>query len=274
MRKILLMFAVLAAMVFSGCSKDDTHINETPKYKIITVTEYEWKFGEKSEHGELYEKLVYDTIGNLLRKETYYYIAAIQQRLPQYYLYWYDLQNRLIKEEVGELWSKSYIYKYTYNEIDSIATKQIYNKDGKLTEEWEYTYDNQRRLKQAKCTHRTLSQLTYIYDYSYNGNTITEVWTSNGKLSSTTISEYDNHGNLIKQTRTDGATGKTDVHEYEYTYNSLGQIARKTSPDYYIKSYLTYRDYTYNEDGTIQSIHISYSWKADQSDLEYSYSYE
>lgn len=37
---------------------------------------------------------------------------------------------------------------------------------------------------------------------------------------------------------------------------------------------VTYNDYTYNSDGSIKSVHVSYSWKDDQSDLDYSYTIE
>lgn len=280
MKKIFFyLAAVLAVFTIQGCSSDDGDDaggSEAKKYLAeIVVKEHEWKFGEKSTSGEDYERFIYDTNGRLTRKETNYY-NAIVGRIPHQYTYIYDDKGHLIEKNDYMMSVLQDKYKYTYNSIDSVALMQDYNKDGKLSEEWEYSYDSQSRLIQAKETNG-ISTLRYVDDYTYSGNnvTVTRHRIDNGKLFGTTLYEYDSHHNLVKKTWTNGDTGKKDIEVLnEYEYNSKGQISKLTKHEYYNKDDLSYRDYTYNEDGTIKSIHLSYSWKNDQSDLDYTYTWK
>ena len=97
----------------------------------------------------------------------------------------------------------------------------------------------------------------------------------NGELFGTFIWEYDSHKNLLTETWINGETGKSTVQEdYSYEYNSKGQLTKRTSKGYYFKDELSYRDYYYNEDGTIERIHLSYSFKDDKSDLIYTYTWK
>lgn len=91
----------------------------------------------------------------------------------------------------------------------------------------------------------------------------------------TTLYVYDEHKNLTKEIWINGDTGKEDLSTFnEYTYNAQGKVQRKTIHQYLFPENVTYNDYTYNSDGSIKSVHVSYSWKDDQSDLDYSYTIE
>lgn len=276
MKQFLFIMALLSAVLCS-CSKDDSGEGEvaSKKNKVVTVTEYDWTYGEKSTYGELYEKFTYNESNLLTKKETHYYIAVVGSRIPDYYTYTYDDNKHLIQSTENGI--SSYVYKYTSNSIDSIATMDKYDNKGKLSESWAYTYDSSRRLLQAKQTYGSL--ICYVDDYTYNGNNVvvTRHRVDNGELFGTTYYEYDAHKNLLKKTWVNGETGKQSLEKHnEFTYNSNGSILKKTINEntYGNKSYIRYEDYTYNTDGSIKTIHKSYSYKSDESDLDYTYSYE
>lgn len=273
MKKVLLFLSV-CLIFLSGCSKDESGDSEknTPKNSVVTIMEYEWKFGEKSTYGDLYEKFVYNENNKLISKETYHKNAMVG-RIPHYYTYTYDDKGHLV--ESTERGLSSYVYKYTFNSIDSIETMQVYGKDGQLDEAWVYTYDEHKRLIQAKQTYDTL--IPYVDDYSYSGNEVKVVRhrVDTGELFGTTLYVYDEHKNLTKKIWTSGDTGKEDLSTFnEYIYNAQGKVQRKIIHEYLFPENVTYHDYSYNANGSINSIHISYSWKNDQSDLDYSYTVE
>ncbi len=265
---------LLSVITFSGCSNDDDPaVDNGVQNAQITITEYQWKFGEVSTIGDLYEQYTYDSKDNLIKKETNHYYNSTIGRIPNYYTFKYDEQNHLIERSDYSFYTLDNKYKYTFNSIDSIATMEEYTKEGTLSESWIYTYDSQRRLIQAKQTYDLI--IPYVDDYSYNGNDVTVVRhrVDTGELFGTTMFEYDDHRNLLKKTWTNGKTGKQDLEVYnEYSYNSQGKISKATIHGYYNKNDLTYKEYTYNSDGTIQRIHVSYSFKTDQSNLDYTYS--
>ena len=284
MKKFLFGVVVLVTMFnFVSCSSDDddyaTSDDSGKKYLAeITVKEHPWKFGERSSYGEDYESYRYDEKGNLIVKETNYYSSLLDGRNNYRYVYSYDEKNLLI--EMNEYWfySLNYKYKYQYNEFDSVAVMQKYYKDGKLYTEYTYEYDNSKRL--SKLTERdaqSSSSYGYVRKYSYSGNTVTEVTTmlKDGSPFGTMVWEYDSHNNLLKETWTNDETGKSSVQkDNSYEYNTKGQLTRWTSKNWIFTDELSYREYYYNEDGTIERIHLSYSFKDDKSDLIYTYTWK
>lgn len=281
MKKALLLVVGLATMFnFVSCSSDDDS-NEnsgsnSKKYLAeITVKEHQWKFGERSNYGEDYENYKYDTNGNLIEKETDYYNSTVSSRINYKYVYMYDERNRLIEQNEYRLYSLNYKYKYQYNEFDSVSVMLKYDEDGKLHTEYNYEYDNNKRL--SKLTEREVwlsSDYGYVRKYSYSGNTVTEVTTmlKDGAPFGTMIWEYDSHKNLLKETWTNDETGKSTVQkDNSYEYNSKGQLTRWISKNWIFTDKLSYRDYYYNENGSIDRIHLSYSFNDDESDLIYTY---
>ena len=57
MKKFIFFLSVCLGFL-SSCSKDDNVDSEKniSKNRVITITEYEWRFGEKSTYGDVYEK--------------------------------------------------------------------------------------------------------------------------------------------------------------------------------------------------------------------------
>lgn len=282
MKKCLFMMIGIAAMLcLASCSSDDDDNGNSggngKRYLAeITVKEHPWKFGERSSYGEDYENFKYDEKGNLIEKTTNYINNTIGTRIYQRYKYTYDDRNRLI---VMDQWGISFAEtKYKYNEFDSVSVKTTYNNEGRPITEYTYEYDRNKRLsKEIEHILYLGPDNGYIYEYSYSGNTVTMVTTDLkfGTLESTTVYEYDSHHNLLKSLTTSAVTGKTTVYDdNSYEYNTKGQLTRWASKNWVLKNDISYRNYYYNEDGTTERIHLSYSFKEDQSDLIYTYTWK
>lgn len=277
MKKILFLLPLLAALfVFSGCSDDDEPVenNADKVLSEIVVNEHEKKFGEISEYGELYEQYIYNPNGTLQEKTTNYYLAVWGDRVERNYRYEYDDKNRVVEMNEYELTLFKEKRKYEYNSIDSVSRMLVYNDDGNLNEEWTYEYDNQKRL--IRTVEKDAWDFGYISEYRYEGNNvyIEKTMLDNGSLFGNYVFEYDTHGNLLQETYISGDTGRESIEQkYEYKYDSSGRIQRKSQKSYVLDDW-TYYDYFYNEDGTINKISVSYSYKDDESELRYNYIYK
>ncbi len=279
MKKVLFFVVGLTTMLnlVSCSSKDDDNGSSGgngKKYLAeITVKEYPWKFGERSSNGEDYEKYEYDEKGNLLEKVTNYYSTSTKTRIMSRYLYTYDDKNRLIEMDV---WAGAYgKYKYQYNEFDSLSVAYHYDQDGKVLSEYTYEYDSNKRLaRKTEYVPYMGTDYGYVSVYSYDDNIVKEVTTTlKGLRFSSMVWEYDSHKYLIKETYTDDWTGLVTM-DNAYEYNAKGQLIRKKSREYSIGDDFSYHDYFYNEDRTIDRIHLSYSFKDDKSDLVYTYTWK
>lgn len=273
MKRILIMLPVMAILFFlTSCSEDEDFKTEEVEYlSEIIINEHEKKFGEISEYGELYEKYIYNQDGTLQEKTTNHYLAGLGCRLERNYKYKYDEKKRVIEKNEYELTLFKKKYKYEYNSIDSVSRMFVYNDDGDLDEEWTYEYNNQKKL--IRTTEKDAWDFGYVSEYRYEGNNIYIEKTNikDGSLFGNFIFEYDSHGNLLQEIFISGNTGKESIEQkYEYMYDTLGRIQRKSEKDYY-SDYWTYYDYYYNEDGTINKISVSYSYKDDESELRYNY---
>lgn len=277
MKKVLFLLPLLAALfVFSGCSDDDEPVenNADKVLSEIVVNEHEKKFGEISEYGELYEQYIYNPNGTLQEKTTNYYLAVWGDRVERNYRYEYDDKNRVVEMNEYELTLFKEKRKYEYNSIDSVSRMLVYNDDGNLNEEWTYEYDNQKRL--IRTVEKDAWDFGYISEYRNEGNNvyIEKTMLDNGSLFGNYVFEYDTHGNLLQETYISGDTGRESIEQkYEYKYDSSGRIQRKSQKSYVLDDW-TYYDYFYNEDGTINKISVSYSYKDDESELRYNYIYK
>lgn len=273
MKRILIMLPVMAILFFlTSCSEDEDFKTEEVEYlSEIIINEHEKQFGEISEYGELYERYIYNQDGTLQEKTTNHYLAGLGCRLERNYKYKYDEKKRVIEKNEYELTLFKKKYKYEYNSIDSVSRMFVYNDDGDLDEEWTYEYNNQKKL--IRTTEKDAWDFGYVSEYRYEGNNIYIEKTNikDGSLFGNFIFEYDSHGNLLQEIFISGNTGKESIEQkYEYMYDTLGRIQRKSEKDYY-SDYWTYYDYYYNEDGTINKISVSYSYKDDESELRYNY---
>lgn len=66
---------------------------------------------------------------------------------------------------------------------------------------------------------------------------------------------------------------KTKQKGIVYEYNANGKITKETSFTMFPDN-LTYRSYIYNNEGKIEKVHVSYSYKTEESDLIYEYKYK
>lgn len=291
MKKLIVMLAaMLPLFVFSGCSDnedkvidgevvdDGTGENDGKILSEIIVNEHEKDFGEISDKGELYEQYIYNQDGTLAEKTTNYYVSVYGDRVENRYEYSYDGEKKMVEQNEYQLGVLEHKYRYEYNDIDSISKMTVYDGSGDLVEEWTYEYDSQRRLiKSIEKDVWMSSDFGYVSEYTYDGNNmyVTTKQISDGSLFGRYEYEYDSKRNLLQKIYISGDTGRESVEEkHEYEYDSVGRIKRKSSKEYYSSDDWTYYDYTYNEDGTINNIHISYSYKDDESELRYNYYWE
>lgn len=281
MKKVLFMLPILVALFFVGCSSDsDVEPGGNNGNRIlseIVINEHEKKFGEISEYGELYEQYIYNIDGTLQEKTTNYYNALLDGRIDRNYKYEYDDKKRVVEMNEYKFTLLDKKRKYEYNSIDSVSRMLVYDDDGDLDEEWTYEYDSQKRLiKTVEKDIWVSNDFGYISEYRYEGNNvyIEKTMLDDGSLFGNYVFEYDTHGNLLQETYISGDTGRESIEQkYEYKYDSSGRIQRKSQKSYVLDDW-TYYDYFYNEDGTINKISVSYSYKDDESELRYNYIYK
>ena len=274
-----LVIIILLPCFISSCSGDsddnDVPTQEQTKLVKIEIYEHEKKFGQISEYGQEYEVYDYNSQGLLVHKSTCQYFNSTIGRIKTDYYYEYDSKGRMtVQKEKG---ITSYTYHYTYNEMDSVSTIIQYDKDGAELEVDKYEYADDRKLKRVTRRIAYLSNnFGYVDDYSYYGNTVKYVTTmlEDGTLFGTIIREFDNYNNLLKETYID-KNGKSYIQKlFSYEYNALGQITKRTSNDNMYSDDKTYEVYSYNLDGTINTIQISHSNRNDESELRYKYTYK
>lgn len=114
----------------------------------------------------------------------------------------------------------------------------VYDEDGDLNEDWTFEYDNQRRLIKTIEKDIWLSNdFGYISEYTYENNKVYVVKHSikDGTLFGRYIYEYDSKGNLLQETYISGDTDKESIEQkFEYKYDSLGRIQRKSKKHIYL----------------------------------------
>lgn len=281
---VIVLFVLF--LTVQGCSKGDddnnTSSNQSSYLESITVTEYGWEFGEVSKNGELYEKYVYNAQGKLTKFTSNYYSSYWKGRIEDEDIYDYNENGQLCqKTRYLNFGITKIIYRCQCNEFDSIAKIEQYDKDGKLDKTFLYEYDSNKRL--VKLTELqpplvTSSIWSYVSEYTYTPNSKMEVKSSfidevEQEKKDTTVWEYDAHNNLLEKYEI--VKGNEIIIENNtYEYDNSGRITRKTVRDRYLDNNFTYYDYFYNEDGTIDKIHVSYSFQSDQSDLVYTYTWK
>ena len=277
MKKQLLL-AMLSMLIFIACSKDDDANNDEDKKYLseIRVTEHKVQFGSPSQSGELYESYKYNNKGKLVQKTTNYYHGGLDGRILNEYKYSYDERGKLIEYAEYQFTLLESKQIYSYNSIDSISEMKKYNEDGDLIEVWSYEYNADNKLN--KIIEKDVwvsSNYGYEHYYIYEANKIkkTSYSLQDGNLFGTMIYEFDNEGNLTRETWINGEDNRSTIQKnIEYEYNSKGQITKKSSSGI-LRDDITYLEYTYNDDGSISKINKSYSYKTEESVLIYEYIY-
>lgn len=276
MKKILFILAILPMFLFVSCSSDEEGEAREKYLSEIIVKEHKYSFGSADTYGELYENYTYDSEGNLIKKKTNHYNSTVNSRVSREYTYKYDEKKRLVEKCDYMHFALQKKYTYAYNNIDSISEMKVYDDDGDLDETWTYEYDDLKRLSKATVSRKWVGRISgYIHNYSYSEYKVTDTTydLEDGTLFGITVDEYDSHGNLMSNKWTNGDTGR-EVQQVgiSYEYNPDGKISKQTSWSM-LPEYLTYKDYSYDKDGKLQKIHVSYSYKTEESDLIYEYIY-
>lgn len=275
MKQVFILLCVI--FIFFSCSSNgDEEIVGTKYLQEILIKEHTYKFGEPSKVGDTYEVFKYSPTGKLIKKTTNYYKAIAQSRIEYNTDYIYDEKGRLVDEKEFFYTVLDYRYMYSYNSIDSISEKKKYNKDGRLYETWTYEYEGDKLSEATKIINYMSSLYGYTYKYSYEGNKIIETAYKipEGSLWGVTVDEYDSKGNFLRNTWTNAETGKTvEQRGASYEYDSKGRVLKMLSWGN-TSTEITYKDFFYSEEGVLQKVHLSYSYKQDESDLIYHYTHK
>lgn len=141
------------------------------------------------------------------------------------YLYYYDENGRIIREEVGsnlDFWIYR-VTEYLYHGDENIAYRQDitrYDKDGNETgRQYELIKDNIHELYTIESDGTEWLETTHEWEYDDNGNVIKYTFTDydpEGNIirKEITVSEYDEDGNMIRDITYD--TDGNVLHEKNY----------------------------------------------------------
>ena len=88
------------------------------------------------------------------------------------------------------------------------------------------------------------------------------------------IHECDSHGNVVKHSFFNTEEGNAEIVEYINEYDSIGRLQKRIGPIYRGEKDVESVEYSYNEDGTIKTLHIIIPERKEDFDLEYTYTYK
>ena len=168
-------------------------------------------------------KSVYDGIGRLTGK--YRLNGSNWNELEKYK---YDADGRLIEKKYGQEGASFITEKYTYDEIDNLKTKEVYEGWRTLlyTEQYSYYWSSYKETGEVTVT-TTAADGTVtakkVTKYDKYGN-VTETEATSGDTTITTACEYDY---LDRKTKETDANGNSTAYEYD----CLGQLVKQTNPD-------------------------------------------
>ena len=272
-----LSFATLLLIVFVSCTKETDQESHEKYLAAITIYEHEYDFGKPTENGELYEEWRYNKNACLTSKTTNYYNSLVDGRINCKYEYIYDRDSYLIEENKYFMSSLDGRTFYTNDTEGKVIKKEVYDEDGDISEVWEYEYYADNRIKKEIEREPIFgNDFGYIHEYSYSGNNVTKVSYNldDKELFGTFFWEYDVHGNMLRETWTNGETGKSTVQfEGTYEYDADGQLIKSTTHGM-LEYNLSFKEYSYDEDGNITMVILSNSYNTKKSELRYKYIWE
>ncbi len=246
MKKLLLSISVLAIVLFSACSSDDSDSSNNVPYGSLSKIESYFP----SMQVQYNIDFIYDPIGRIQSLNSQTISSMGTSNNLEFFSYnsdgqiWkisksnfnieYTFLNGLI---VSSLSSPSmYTGLYFYNDSEQLERQEIYDENGDLDYMVEYLYDNEGNIIERYVTGTT--SYFHSYDYDTNSNPYYRIFQNQeiGKI------YYEiTPNNALTKTRTQN-TSSTN-YTYDYDYNSLNNPT--TSSEYQNGNLVGQTTYTY-----------------------------
>lgn len=186
-------------------------------------TEYTYDLGSNTTTVEQSERTAYTAdYDGLGRRQAVYYASGELQKE-----YYYDERGRLLAESTGQGSSASGTVYYTYDALDRVTEKAVYNTAGDRQYRESYVYDN-AYTSEMSMVQKTVPGSTgaaSIVTKSYTNKYGEAVKENVGGI--ITETEYDYVGNPIRVFYT--ASGGNTVNIGEYTYDFRGNMLSETN---------------------------------------------
>lgn len=264
-KDIALLLGLVLGLGFVSCSSNDDENTNGEKYIAeVAVTRYKWKSGIRSPQGTMYQLFKYNEKGQLISNEYLYEYSA---------LYVYDdkgMRIDLVDKTSGK-------YEYEYNSMDRVSVMRKYDREGKLFRTHNYEYDYNNKLIKDIEYNRTVSDnigIVRAYSYGENSDTVNATYLGNGRFYDKNIHECDSHGNVVKHSFFNTEEGNAEIVEFINEYDSIGRLQKRIGPIYRGEKDVESVEYSYNDDGTIKTLHIIIPEREEDFDLEYTYTYK
>ena len=165
---------------------------------------------------------------------------------PGEFVYTYDDERRLIKEEHSYGDGDAYSYEYTYDEDGNCIRSVFWYSDGGCTTD--YTYEDGILLRTVE-TYEDGEVYTSDLFYDEAGKLVREEFESQDGLSDTYTYIYDENGNMIEEHDV-YSDGESAV--YIYTYDEKGN--KLTANIAYTDNFSYSYEYTYDENGNLTKL--------------------
>lgn len=280
MKKALLLLT--AVIILASCSKNSSTSPDNTKGNISKVEAYltPYKFGLISPKDRiLWESQEFNSKSELVLKKwrpnMQFDDVFVKNPL------WsesYTLENGEIIEMI-EKFSGTNRFVYTYNGANIVEVKEYGSGGIYQIEELEYINGLKNKSTLYYGNRESISRID-IFSYDGNKNLINifRSYNSASVSDANIIYEYDNRGNVIKESYNDIDKGTTNTQKiYDYKYGDNGRVLEYIHPGPYMFEF--FKDViTYDKDGSIESKIIYRSDKIDgqyeeYASVDYEYTY-
>ena len=187
-----------------------------------------------------YYRKEYDPNGNCTKWELYNSNGTLQE----YRLTEYDSNGNLTKSKLCN--SDGTLQEYEQNEYDSngnCTKRELYNSDGTLQEYVLKEYDVTGYLKRVEQYDGDTGMIYFAYELDSDGNEVKREIYTDGRLTQTWITEYDDAGNMVQSEVYIGGT-LWYVNEYDQAGNLIRMEGYDDNED--LSGYTLYE---YDSDG-------------------------
>lgn len=251
-RNFIFFLLFLSSAAFSQ-EDENPHrkLYKTNKVKSVKIYDYRYKDGEAKGKGKLLFDYTYDTTGLLIVSDSY-----IPRKFHEEYVY---NERGEIADEIADIAGPFHTYFYYEYDAKGRMTEKSKSHNGNA---WYYTYDAAGNKTIEKWLYLgNLDTNSYFNDYfDYNNKKqITKMTrhTAGGSLYFYKTYEYDDAGNLIKETRF-ANNEITDIFTYRYdaNHNCIEQETfgpKQENPNTWAKTTFDARSLETEETGLLSS---------------------